>query len=104
MQVDLKAYESQATAAFRVQLRKETKWIAENCWVSNLETRLNSLNEIIAAGNAFGVTAARQISEGEIKDLVGALASLRVLEMKDEAYGILTNVLVERGVDRAILA
>ena len=70
--------------------------------VVQLEMRLKEIDEIIEAGRQLGVTNADIITAEEIKQLVADFTPLRVLEMSSEVRVSLIEVLVSKGIDKAI--
>lgn len=93
-----------AADKFGETMRDKVDWIAEHCWTSVLDSKLNEINSIIEAAQKFGVTTAAPFTQEEINQLIIELTALKDLEMYDEARDHLIGVLLTtaKGVDPAV--
>lgn len=92
-----------AEAHFRARIRDTVLWIADKCWVSNIDFKLEDLNKIITVGQEFGITQAVTFSKIQISELVKDLSQLRTLDMKAEAREYICKKLIEQYLESSIL-
>lgn len=91
-----------AKAAFSKRIKEEVKWLAKDCWVTNLNSTTRKLNQLLTAANELNATKVTLLTEEEAVELAKDLTPLRSLELVAEAHEHIVGVLVAHGVDPEI--
>ena len=99
--MDAKMQQAAKTAFIR-EIIRQVRWLAEDCWLINLEYKLAQLNEIIEAGRSFNVTALESLTEVEIKECVRIIKPMRALEMKVETRETIISLLERKGLEKEV--